>query len=50
MHDQDKLEENLEALDVEAVELEVVNLEAVDLEAVVLEADEWEEQLELKFN
>jgi hypothetical protein len=50
MHDQDKLEENLETLDVEAVELEVVNLEAVDLEAVVLEADEWEEQLELKFN
>jgi len=50
MCEQDKLKENLEVLDREAVDLEVVNLEAVDLEAVVLEADEWEEQLELRFN
>jgi len=46
-HDQSRLEENLEVVDLKviylkAVNLDTVNLEAVNLEAVNLEAVDWE--------
>ena len=41
-HDQSRLEEYMEAVDLEAIHLKAVNLEAVNQEAVNLEAEDWE--------